>query len=85
MDYAQMKAEKDARYKEYCETYAEQLRLQGYIQSLEKDNGHMVDKEAEGISKRGKRQIRKVTKINNKDIAKYKKILSKMPPLPEFK
>ena len=34
MDYAQMKAEKDARFKEYNETYSEQLRLLGYIEAV---------------------------------------------------
>ena len=85
VDYAQMKQEKDARYKEYCETYAVQLQLQGYINSLERDNEHLRDKVAEGTNNRGKRRANKLTKINNKDIAKYKKILSKMPELPVFK
>ena len=83
MDYAQMKQEKEERYKEYCETYSEQLRLQGYIESLEKDNFHI--KETEAVTNRQKRRARKLTKINNKDITKYKKILATMPALPEFK
>jgi len=78
-----MKAEKDARYKEYCETYSEQLRLQGYIDSLEKDNEH--NRVTTTTTKRGARMIRKFIKINDKDIKMYKKALSKMPPLPEFK
>ena len=83
MDYAQMKAEKEARYKEYCETYAEQLRLQGYIDSLEKDNEH--NRATTTTTRRGARLIKKFIKINDKDIKKYKKALSLMPPLPEFK
>jgi len=85
MDYAQMKREKEERYKEYCETYADQLTLMGYIRSLERDNEHLVDKVAEGTNNRGKRYAKRITKINNKDIERYKKILSKMPPVPEFK
>ena len=83
MEYAQMKAEKDARYKEYCETYAEQLRLQGYIDSLEKDNEH--NRLTTITTNRQKRLIKKFIKINDKDIKKYKKALRLMPPLPEFK
>ena len=83
MDYAQMKEEKDARYKEYCKTYADQLQLQGYIDSLEKDNEHVGDPQKTNFW--GRRRIKKLTKINDKDIKKYKKMLSKMPPLPEFK
>lgn len=83
MDYAQMKQEKDARYKEYCETYAEQLQLLKFIASLEKDNEHIKDTEI--TSNRAKRRQKKLTKINDKDIKKYKKTLSLMPPVPEFK
>jgi len=83
MDYAQMKQEKEARYKEYCETYAEQLRLQGYIDSLEKDNEH--NRETTTTTNRGKRLVKKFIKINDKDIKRYKKMLSALPPLPEFK
>ena len=83
MDYAQMKREKEERYKVYCETYAEQLRLQGYIDSLEKDNEH--NRLTTVTTNRGKRLIRKFIKINDKDIKKYKKALKAMPPLPEFK
>lgn len=83
MDYAQMKQEKEKRQEEYNTTYAEQLRLQGYIDSLEKDNQHLRDTET--TTNRGKRRIKKLIKINDKDIKMYKKFLSKMPPLPEFK
>ena len=83
MDYAQMKREKEERYKEYCETYAEQLRLQGYIDSLEKDNEH--NRLTTVTTNRGKRLIRKYIKINDKDIKKYKKAMKELPPLPEFK
>ena len=83
VDYAQMKQEKDARYKEYCETYADQLQLQGYIASLERDNEHLNDTET--TTGRGARRVKKLIKINNKDIKMYNKALSKMPPVPEFK
>jgi len=78
-----MKREKEERHKVYCETYAEQLRLQGYIDSLEKDNEH--NRLTTVTTNRGKRLIRKFIKINDKDIKKYKKALKAMPPLPEFK
>jgi len=83
VDYAQMKQEKDARYEEYCKTYAEQLQLQGYINSLEKDNEHNRDTTV--TTNRGKRRIRKLIKINDRDIKKYKKALSLLPPVPAFK
>ena len=83
MDYAQMKAEKDKRYEEYCNTYSEQLRFQGYIDSLQRDNESLAD--AKPTTGRGKRQVKRLTKINDKDIKLYQKYLSKMPPLPEFK
>jgi len=83
MDYNQMKQEKDVRYEEYCQTYADQLQLQGFIDSLEKDNGYI--RNAEATSGRAARRQKKLIKINDKDIKKYKKALSKMPPVPEFK
>ena len=83
MDYAQMKQEKDARYEEYCNTFAEQLRLQGYIASLEKDNDDL--RETTTTTGRGARRVRKLIKINDKDIKKYKKALNSMPPVPPFK
>jgi len=83
MDYAQMKLEKEARYKEHCEKYAQQMQLQGYIDSLEKDNNDI--KESTITTRRGQRQAKKVMKINNKDIKKYTKMLSKLPHAPEFK
>ena len=83
MDYAQMKLEKKARYEEYCETYADQLRLLGYIDSLNRDNESLY--EAKPTTGRGIRRVKKLIKINNKDIKVYKKMLSQMPPLPEFK
>ncbi|MCL2821052.1 MAG: hypothetical protein FWD38_09570 [Oscillospiraceae bacterium] len=83
MNYNQMKQEKDARYEVYCNTYAEQLRLLGYISSLEKDNENI--KNANIVTNRDKRRAKKLTKINNKDIKKYNKALSQMPPVPEFK
>lgn len=85
MDYAQMKQEKDARYKEYCETYAEQLQLLGYISSLEKDNENIRETIKNAATNRIKRQNSKIIKINDKDIKKYNKALSLMPPVPEFK
>jgi len=78
-----MKQEKEERYKEYQETYAEQLKLLGFIASLEKDNFHIG--ESEQVSNRQKRRAKKLTKINDKDIKKYKKILATMAPVPEFK
>jgi len=83
MDYAQMKAEKEARLEKHNEQYAEQLRLMGYITSLEKDNENLND--ADPTTGRGKRQVKRLIKINDKDIARYKKMLKKMPPVPEFK
>ena len=83
MDYEQMKREKDARYEVYCKEYADQLQLMGFISSLEKDNEHI--RESDITTNRGKRRARKLMKINDKDIKKYNKILSKMPPVPEFK
>jgi len=83
MDYAEMKREKDARYEEYCKTYADQLQLQGYISSLERDNEHLRDTTT--TTNRGARRVRKLIKINDKDIKMYNKALSKMPPVPEFK
>jgi len=83
MDYATMKAEKDARLKEYNETYADQLTLLGYISSLERDNQHLRDTET--TTNRGARRVKKLIKINDKDIKMYQKYLSKMPPVPEFK
>ena len=83
MDYAQMKQEKEARYKEDCEKYAEQVQLQRYIDSLEKDSN---DINVSAITnRRALRQANKVIKINNKDIKRYKKQLSNLPPVPEFK
>ena len=83
MDYEQMKREKDERYKEYCNTYAEQLRLQGYISSLEKDNEDL--KITTTTTNRGARRVRKLMKINDRDIKKYNKALDAMPPVPPFK
>ena len=83
MDYEQMKKEKEARLEEYNRTYEEQLRLQGYINSLEKDNEHLMD--AKPTSFFGKRRLKKLIKINDKDIKKYKKALSRMPEVPLFK
>ncbi|MCL2425849.1 MAG: hypothetical protein FWD05_05885 [Oscillospiraceae bacterium] len=83
MDYAQMKQEKEARYKEHCEKYAQQIQLQGYINSLQKDNNDI--EESTITTRRGQRQAKKVMKINSKDIKMYTKQLNKLPPVPEFK
>jgi len=83
MDYEQMKREKEERLAEHNNTYAEQLRLLGYIGSLEKDNQNLRDTET--TTNRGARRVKKLIKINDKDIKMYKKFLSKMPPVPEFK
>jgi len=83
MDYAEMKRNKEARYEEYCSTYAEQLRFQGYINSLERDNESLYD--AKPTTGRGKRQVKKLIRINDRDIKKYNKILKALPPVPQFK
>jgi len=85
MDYAQMKQEKETRYEEYCKTYADQLQLQGYISSLEKDNENIRETIKTATLNRVKRHNKKLIKINDKDIKKYNKALSLMPPVPEFK
>jgi len=78
-----MKREKEERLEEYNKTYEEQLRFQGYIDSLEKDNESLYD--SKPTTGRGKRQVKRLVKINDKDIKKYKKILGTMPPVPPFK
>jgi ribosomal protein S8 len=83
LDIAQLKREKEARYEEYCETYAKQLQLQGYINSLEKDNENIND--TMKTATKGKRRLKKLIKINDKDIKKYNKALSQLPPVPPFK
>jgi len=83
MDYEQMKRDKEARYEEYKITYAEQLRLQGYINSLEKDNEPLFD--AKPTSFFGKRRLKKLIRINEKDIKRYKKELARLPEAPPFK
>lgn len=83
MDKAQVKSEKEARYEEYCNTYAEQLRLQGYIDNLERDNADIRDSTI--TTNREKRRAKKLIKINDKDIKKYKAALAALPPLPPFK
>jgi len=83
MDYAQMQEEKKKRYEEYCDTYSEQLRLKGYIDNLEKDNENISDAKPDTFF--GKRRAKKLIKINDKDIKMYKKALSRMPEVPEFK
>jgi len=82
MDKAQARREKEARYEEYCKTYAEQLRFQGYISSLEKDNENIRDSEI--TTNRAKRRAKKLVKINNKDIKKYNRVLKTLPPIPPF-
>ena len=83
MDYAQMQEEKKKRYEEYCNTYSEQLRLKGYIENLENDNENIREAKPEKFF--AKRHAKKLIKINDKDIKMYKKFLSKMPEVPEFK
>ena len=80
-----MKDEKEARLKEYNETYADQLQLLGYITSLEKDNEHTHSDLARAKGFFVKRRLKKVIKLNDKDIKRYKNILDKLPPVPEFK
>jgi len=78
-----MQEEKKKRQEEYNDTYSEQLRLMGYIENLEKDNEHIGDARPDTFF--GKRRAKKLIKINNRDIKMYKKFLSKMPEVPEFK
>ena len=85
MDYAQMKQEKETRYEEFCKTFADQLQLLGYIQSLEKDNENIRETIKTATTNKSKRYNNKIIRINDKDIKKYKKALSKMPQVPEFK
>jgi len=82
MEYSQMKSEKDARYEDYCNTFAEQLQLQGFIKSLEKDNEDL--RITTTTTNREARRVRKLIKINDKDIKKYNKALKAMPPVPPF-
>jgi len=82
MEYSQMKSEKDARYEDYCNTFAEQLQLQGFIRSLEKDNEDL--RITTTTTNREARRVRKLIKINDKDIKKYNKALKSMPPVPPF-
>jgi len=83
MDYAEMKRNKEARYEEYNNTYAEQLRFQGYVNALERDNESLND--AKPTTGRGRRQVKKLIRINDRDIKKYNKILKALPPVPPFK
>jgi len=78
-----MQEEKKKRQEEYNDTYSEQLRLMGYIENLEKDNEHIGDARPDTFF--GKRRAKKLIKINDRDIKMYKKFLSKMPEVPEFK
>ncbi|MDR2599109.1 MAG: hypothetical protein LBC73_02415 [Oscillospiraceae bacterium] len=77
------KTAKELRYEKYCEEYPEQVRLMGYITSLEKDNANI--READVITNRQKRRAKKLMKINDKDIKKYRKMLELLPQAPEFK
>ena len=77
------KQEKEARLEEYNKTYEVQLQLQRYIKSLEKDIGDI--EESLKTATRGARRLRKLIKINERDIKLYKKQLSVLPPLPPFK
>ena len=85
MEKSQARLDKEARLEEYNEKYADQLRLQGYIRSLEADNESIRRSEIEVGTGRAKRRARKLVKINDKDIKKYNKILSKLPVVPPFK
>ena len=83
MDYEQMKREKDARYEEYCKTYEDQLRLQRYIDSLEEDNE--INRNTEGTTFGKRWHLKRVIRVNTKDIKMYKKALSRLPEVPPFK
>jgi len=80
-----MKKEKDARYEEHCEKYADQLQLLGYISSLEKDNENIRDTMKNASRGKVIRHCKKLIRINDKDIKMYNKALSVMPEVPEFK
>jgi len=82
MDKAQLKREKEARYEEYCETYEQQLKLLGYINSLEKDNENLRD--ITTTTNREKRHVKRLIRINDKDIKKYNKALGVLPAVPPF-
>ena len=77
------KQDKEARYEVYCSTYEQQLTLQGYIKSLEKDIEDI--RESLKTATRGVRRLKKLIKINERDIVLYKKQLSVLPPVPPFK
>jgi len=83
MEKTQSQLDKEARLEEYNNKYADQLRLQGYIRALEADNENIRD--AQILTNRQKRRARKLTKINDKDIKLYNKMLSTLPEVPPFK
>ncbi|MCL2078839.1 MAG: hypothetical protein FWH17_03240 [Oscillospiraceae bacterium] len=83
MEKSPERIEKEARLEEYNKTYADQLRLQRYIDALERDNESIRD--AEVFTNRGKRRQKKLIKINDKDISLYKKMLRTLPEPPPFK
>jgi len=82
-DSCKAKQEKEARYEIYCNTYEQQLKLQRYIKSLERDIEELND--ALRTADRGIRRIKKLIKINERDIRIYQKQLGALPPLPPFK
>ena len=81
--YCKMKQDKDARYEEYCAKYEQQLRLQRYIKSLERDIEDLQEVLSKAI--KGVRRLKKLIKINERDINLYKKQLAALPPVPPFK
>ncbi|MCL2627902.1 MAG: hypothetical protein FWD44_04295 [Oscillospiraceae bacterium] len=83
MEKTQAQLDKEARLAEYNNTYADQLRLLGYIRALEADNENIRDTQV--VTNRAKRRARKLIKINDKDIKLYNKMLATMPEVPPFK
>lgn len=83
--HIKMMEDKKARFAKYQEDYAEQLRLLGFIKSLEEDNEHIDASAVEKGTSKAARQAKKLKKINDKDIKRYLKILDTMPEVPEFR
>jgi len=77
------KQDKDARLEVYNTTYEQQLKLHHYIKSLEKDIADI--EESLKTATKGARRLKKLIKINERDINAYKKMLASLPPLPPFK
>jgi len=83
MEKTQAQLDKEARLEEYNKTYADQLKLLGFIRALEADNQNIRDTNV--VTNRGKRRAKKLIKINDKDIKLYNRLLASMPEVPPFK